>query len=127
MFRDFPLTGAGFGSFREVFVGYVPAGEGFRWDHVHNDYVELLLEGGVIAAVLTLWLLVGYSRRLGRSLRGSAPVSPARLGLLVGVAALAVHALVDFNHQVPANALLWVACCALLLPVRLRRNAGESR
>jgi O-antigen ligase len=115
MFRDFPLTGTGFGSFSEIFARYLPAGSAKRWNHAHNDYVELLLEGGVVAGVLVVWLLVGYVRRVTGSLRGGGRVSPSRIGLIVGVVSLAAHALVDFNHQIPANALLWVACCALLV------------
>ena len=32
----------------------------------------------------------------------------SRTGLTLGVAALAVHAVVDFNHQIHGNALMWV-------------------
>ena len=42
MFRDYPLTGAGFGSFREVFPRYMPAGSRARWAQAHNDYLEVL-------------------------------------------------------------------------------------
>jgi hypothetical protein len=124
MFRDFPLTGAGFGSFAEVFVRYVPAGSSFRWAHAHNDYVQLLLEGGLVAALLVSWLIVGYTRRVGRSLRSPGGGSPGRIGLVVGAVALAVHALFDFNHQVPANALLWVCVCGLLLHRGVRYGRG---
>jgi hypothetical protein len=31
-----------------------------------------------------------------------------QIGLLIGLGSLAVHAAVDFNHQIPANALLFV-------------------
>jgi O-antigen ligase len=127
MFRDFPLTGAGFGAFGPVFARYTPAGSASRWNHAHNDYVELLLEGGLVAAVLVIWLLVGFVRRVAESHRWKGGFSPARLGLLVGVVSLAVHAFLDFNHQVPANALLWVTCCALLVPGAPRHaQRGEA-
>jgi O-antigen ligase len=115
MFGDFPLTGTGFGSFGGSFARYLPAGSARRMNHAHNDYVELLLEGGLVAGVLVVWLLVGYVRCVNGSLRRGGGVSPSRIGLIVGVVSLAAHALVDFNHQIPANALLWVVCCALLV------------
>ena len=115
MFGDFALTGTGFGSFGGVFARYLPAGAARRWEHVHNDYVELLLEGGLVAAVFVVWLCVGYIRCVAGSLRGGGRVSPSRIGLIVGIVSLAAHAFFDFNHQIPANALLWVACCALLV------------
>jgi len=127
MFRDFPLTGTGFGSFAEAFARYLPAGARNRWAHAHNDYVELLLEGGLVAAALVLWLMVGYGRRVVSSLRRARIVSPSRIGLAIGVVSLAAHACFDFNHQVPADGMLWVACCALLLPGdRRRRSRGDA-
>jgi O-antigen ligase len=125
LFGDFPLTGAGFGSFAETFARYVPAGAATRWNHAHNDYLELVLEGGLVAAVLVVWLSVGYVRRAGKLLRRSRPLRPSRVGLAVGIVLLSAHAFFDFNHQVPANALLWVTCCAMLLPEQ--RAAREKR
>ena len=118
MIGDFPLTGAGFGSFRHIFARYMPAGESMRWAHAHNDYLELLLDGGVVALGLLGWLVWGYGTRVARRLHGAAPVSPGRIGLVVGLVTLSIHAFLDFNHQIPANALLFVATCALLLPAR---------
>jgi O-antigen ligase len=127
MFGDFPLTGTGFGSFGGAFARYLPAGAAKRWDHAHNDYVELLLEGGLVAAVFVAWLLVGYVRRVAESLRDDGTISPSRVGLIVGVVSLAAHALFDFNHQIPANALLWLTCCALLVSGdRRRRGRGRT-
>jgi O-antigen ligase len=126
MFRDFPLTGVGFGSFGPVFARYTPAGAASRWAHAHNDYLEVLLEGGLVAAVLVVWLLVGFVRRVAETHRWSGGFSPSRIGLIVGVVSLALHAFLDFNHQVPANALLWVACCALLAPGN-RRHAERGK
>jgi len=117
MVRDFPLTGVGFGAFREAFYRYEPPGASKRWDELHNDYLELLVDGGFVAGALVAWLMVAYSFRLGSSLRrGGRLASPGRLGLALGIAALAVHATLEFNHQIPANALTFVALSALVLP-----------
>lgn len=116
MFEDYPLTGAGFGAFGEAFSHYVPMGGNARWTQLHNDYGQLILEGGVVAGALTLWLALGFLRRvLSRaSLRDArGRVDAAQLGLLLGLATLAVHAAFDFNHQIPANGLLFVTLAAL--------------
>ena len=113
---DFPLTGTGFGTYREVSTRYAPAGSPKRFVRAHNDYIEVVAEGGWVTASLIAWLTVGFgilaSRRLWRN-NGSLSVS--RLGLALGLASLALHAVVDFNHQIPANALLFVALAALLV------------
>jgi O-antigen ligase len=121
MFQDYPLTGSGFGSFAEVYMSYAPAGSGTYWNQAHNDYIEVLLEGGLVAAGLTLWLAAGFARRAARRLLPIAGGSPTRLGLALGALSLAVHAAVDFNHQIPANGLLFVMVCAMLAPCEVPR------
>ena len=39
MMKDYVVTGSGFGSFRDVFPAYLPAGEYKRWYRVHNDFL----------------------------------------------------------------------------------------
>ena len=126
---DFPITGAGFGSYSEVVSRYAPAGSANRFFRAHNDYLEVVAEGGWVAAGLIVWLVAGFGIRAARRLRrhrGSLSVS--RLGLGLGLGSLAVHALVDFNHQIPANALLFVALAALLVtePAITNRGGGAS-
>jgi O-antigen ligase len=113
--RDFPLTGIGFGAFRFVFPSYLPPGEVSAWFQLHNDYLEILLDGGVVAAVLLVWLTVAFWARAVRvhSHTDGLAAHPSRLGALLGLAALSMHAFVDFNHQIPANALLFVTVAAI--------------
>lgn len=116
MIADFPLTGTGFGAFREVFPRYMPPGSSGRWSQAHNDYLELASDGGLIAVALLLWLVGAYwARVVGSFAKGWADRSTSRLGLAAGLAALGLHAVFDFNHQVPGTALLFVALAAMLL------------
>jgi tetratricopeptide (TPR) repeat protein len=108
MVEDYPLTGSGFGSFRDVFPAYMPTGEYARWEQLHSDYYELLVEGGVIAAILVVWLMWSFWSRV---LRGRA--DPEKTGLLLGLGALSIHAIFDFNHQIPANALFFTTMAAI--------------
>lgn len=115
MGRDFMLTGSGFGAFQEVFPPYLPRGERDLWYQMHNDYLELYLAGGLVAVVLVLWLAAGFVMRAVRGFRiesSRGRLLPA-LGLILGLLALAVHEAVDFNLQIPANALLFVVLAAL--------------
>jgi len=109
--KDFPLTGSGFGSFRDVFPGYMPPGELAHWRQLHNDYLEVLVEGGAIGGVLLAWLILVYGWRVLRPRFWSGQLESA--GLLIGLVTLAVHASFDFNHQIPANALLFVTMAAI--------------
>jgi len=118
-FEDFPLLGAGFGSFRQVFQRYVPEGDWALTNQLHNDYLEVLVDGGAAGFALVIWLAWSYIARLLRSSgeERTGYRSLSRSGLLLGLASLSVHAFVDFNHQIPANALIFVTLAAIV-PVR---------
>jgi hypothetical protein len=120
---DYFWTGSGFGSFREVIPAYMPPGEYARWYQLHNDPLEAVFEGGLPTALLLialfLWTLLGVARAMDRSRRHR---RPAVFGLGVGVLVLSVHSLWDFNHQIPANALLFVTAVAWLLAYGARNG-----
>jgi O-antigen ligase len=114
MARDYPLVGSGPGSFYSAFTRYRGPGIKAYFDHAHNDYTQILVESGVIGAVLVgslpVWALVlgvlALSRRRDPLARGFA------FAVLMGVSALALHSTVDFNLQIPANALAFVVLLA---------------
>ena len=120
MLGDFPLTGAGFGTFAEVFPRYQPPGAVARWTHAHNDYLELLLDGGAIAGGLVLWLSLAYGWRLVRRLHGGG-WSPVRVGLALGVVSLAIHAAGRFQSPGPGQRAAVRGDCG----ARVRRGARE--
>ena len=115
MAGDYTLTGSGFGAFSELISAYLPRGEGEHWFQLHNDYLEVYLAGGLVAAALVSWLAVVFAVRAVRAVRTESAhgrLLPS-LGLAVGLLALAVHETVDFNLQVPANALYFVVIAAI--------------
>ncbi len=134
MLVDYPLTGIGFGAFGQVFAYYVAAGEPSRWLQLHNDYVEVIIEGGVVAALLLAALIWAYWTRAWRmtfGARSHGTMNPERIGLLIGLASLSLHGFVDFNHQIPGNALMFVVVAALALhqdpSMDPRSGSKESR
>jgi len=74
--------------------------------HAHNDYLEIIIDGG-FAAALSLWLLLGsfftFVFPIARAVAGNLPA-----GASAGVVALATIATVDFPFHRPAELfLLW--------------------
>jgi O-antigen ligase len=114
MFGDFRWLGAGVGAFRDVFPVYAPAGGLARMNHLHNDYFELALETGWPGAVLLVWLIGAFALAAWGRSRGRLTA----YGLMIGLACLLLHALVDFNHQIPANALTFVTLAAIAVAPR---------
>jgi O-antigen ligase len=74
----------------------------------HNDYLELLVSGGVVGLALGIWFAVVVCRRISENLR-----SPNRFrraacyGAAIGIAGVAVHSLVDFGLHKMSNALVF--------------------
>lgn len=127
--QAFPLTGSGGGSFYGIFPNF--QGESLRgfYEHSHNDYLEFPAELGLPAALalasvvlLGLWQAVQAQRERHLPLyRG------AGFTVTMVVAWAAIHASVDFNLQIPANALTFVSLLGLAfvarnLPRRPTRN-----
>jgi O-antigen ligase len=111
LLRDFPVTGTGFGTFPSVFPAYLLPGETRVWNAAHNDVLQVALEGGLVAAALVCWLSWGFWKRGIRAIlpgRAGSSGRASACGLFMGLSSLSLHALVDFNHQIPANALLFV-------------------
>jgi O-antigen ligase len=115
MAEDYALAGSGFGAFSDIIPAYLPRGDSASWLQLHNDYLEVYLAGGLFGAALAVWLALAFVARLARAVRsGLARESGLpSLGLALGLLALAVHESVDFNLQVPANALLFVVIAAM--------------
>ena len=86
--------------------------------YVHNDYLQLLAEYGIVGAAAMGLAIVFHVRRGLRSFSRLGPKRVAvsqrlfsnglalNIGALAAVAAYAVHEALDFNLHIPANALL---------------------
>ncbi|TWI68201.1 O-antigen ligase [Desulfobotulus alkaliphilus] len=113
--RDFPLTGSGGGSFEQIHPVYQNYYMSRLAGYAHNDYLELLSDFGVIGFVLFFAflsaVLISMVRKLPLrkekfSLYGSAAV-------FAGLFAIALHSIMDFNLQIPANAIIFMVILAL--------------
>lgn len=97
-----PLLGVGFGCFASAYPLFRSPQVRARYEHAHNDALQLLSEGGIVAAALLCALLVPLLRELLSALAGGR--GTIGVGLAAGLAVLALHALVDFNFHIPSNA-----------------------
>ena len=107
LWRRFPVLGTGLGSFESVYpMVESEAVAAVTWEHAHNDWLELLATGGVVAAVVLLVGVAALGRRLcARLLAGRTPdAQAAALAGIGAVLAIGLHELVDFGLTLPANA-----------------------
>jgi putative inorganic carbon (HCO3(-)) transporter len=114
MIPDFWLAGTGAGTFAYIFPKYTGFVGGF-YDYAHNDYLQLLVELGVIGCIpLAAYLMLGLQK--GWALlqcSKSKLLNGMGFASIMGTVSLLIHSTVDFNLQIPANILLFVALLAL--------------
>jgi O-antigen ligase len=131
MFTKRPMLGWGLGTFPTVYPGYRSFYTNLFVNEAHNDYVQLLVETGLLGFALTLWFLTRlYRQGLPTSRRWEFQWDGAvSLAALLGCTGILLHSFVDFNLQIPANAALFYVLCGLAAsrpPAELSKP-GRSR
>jgi O-antigen ligase len=87
-----------------------------HYAEAHNDYLQLLVEGGWLVAVPALvlvWLFAGEVRRRFRESQDDRTGYWIRLGAVTGIVAIAFQEIVEFSLQMPGNAALFTVLCAI--------------
>jgi len=109
MFWYKPVLGWGLGTFTTVYPQFRTFYTNLFVNAAHNDYVQVLVETGLIGFAAVVWFIVevyrgglcnmdGWNRDWSRALG---------LAVLVGFTGLLVHSFFDFNLQIPANACMF--------------------
>jgi hypothetical protein len=118
IFRHFPWFGTGLNTFGTATVLYQLTGTDMHFNEAHNDYVQLLVEGGLVTFVFVLGAAVAIARTAAIRLRSADDGAEARwvrVGAATGLMAIALQSLVEFSLQMPGNAVLFVLLAALTL------------
>ena len=123
--RDFPLTGTGLNSFRVAMTHYQTTLLDTPFQEAHNDYLQILVEGGLLIAVpvgVALLLLVRSIRQRFRLQQDEGMSYWLRFGATTGLVAIGVQSLVEFSLQMPGNA----AMCVVLMAVAMHEAPARS-
>jgi len=125
---DFWPVGVGVGAFARVMSVYQPPPRVFAFNHAHDEYLQVVAEGGVgLALTMLTAIAAGAIAAARRLLADSTPVFWVRAGAVAGVAAVAVQNIWETGLRMPANGVLFTVCCAIALhsPSGPRRSAGR--
>src|SRR5262249_2756090 len=112
LLRDYAVFGSGPGTFYIAFPRYRPPTVGNFYSPPHNAYVQFASESGPVGigafgACALGAALVAQWRRRDPLMRGMA------FACIMGTTAILIHSWVDFNLQIPANAMLFMTLLAL--------------
>lgn len=109
---EFWPLGSGWGTYAEVYPRFQPGSIANSVDYAHQDYAQMLFEGGIFAVLLMAtfgWLAITRAMELvragirNRRLRRE-EMAAAICGL--GLLGFLLHSLVEFNMHIPANAIV---------------------
>jgi putative inorganic carbon (HCO3(-)) transporter len=109
MVRLYPVFGAGFNAFGTSYPMHQHVWRTDWYVATHNEYLQVITDLGLAGAIPAVILLVTLLRRGRRS----ASRGPLELAVFAAVTALLGQNVVDFNWQIPANAVTFAALAGL--------------
>ena len=105
---DYPSLGTGIGTHEYVYRRYFAKAGPTVYTHAENGYLQLLVEGGVPALLLTalaiFWLARWCLKALRREHEDEASI--CAVAVAASLLAVVVHSAVDFVWYIPSHALL---------------------
>lgn len=108
MFLANPILGVGMGAYWAAIPQFHNASGAMTPQQAHNDYLEVLGSGGVVAFAILAWFAVAVFRRSRENLRSSNHFRrAAAFGATIGIVGVAVHSLVDFGLHMMVNAFMF--------------------
>ena len=130
MFKDYVMLGSGFGTYADVYPSYKTVANNLTFDHAHNDYLELLTDGGIVGFSCSAWFVCTLV------LHGMGKIRVRRdrfalflgTGAITGVCAVLMHIVVDFNLHNGAVGLYFFFLCGLMVAIlNTRYNYRETQ
>jgi O-antigen ligase len=112
--RHHPVLGTGLGAFGVVYTRYDSRNGMYRLDQAHNDYLQIVSDGGVVGLALGLFFVIALFRMGVAECRSEDMFRRGvAMGALAGCFAVLVHSFFDFTLHTTANALLFLTIAAL--------------
>jgi O-antigen ligase len=113
--RQHAWFGTGLGTFPTIYPSYRSFYSESFVNAGHNDYLQLIVETGLLGSLAFLWFVWVYARRFAHLTREWQFDSFATLRMAAATSCLGllVHSVVDFNLHIPANAALFFVLLAI--------------
>jgi len=112
--RHHPLIGAGLGAFSAAYPQYDTMNGALRLEQAHNDYLQIIADGGIIGGALGLLFIIALFRNsFARAEATDKYRRGVARGALAGCFAALVHSFFDFPLHITSIALLFLVLSAL--------------
>lgn len=110
IFLEHPFFGAGFDAFGVAFTKYDDSNGFFRVLQAHNDYLQMLADGGVIGFCLVMAFIVIFIRKALKTIRttGRGLRRDIAIGAFAGCCGVLVHSFFDFPLRTWSNSFFFL-------------------
>ena len=119
MIRTGFLTGIGPGLVKDRLCMFVSGGGYFETDFLHNDFLQVFAESGLIAGISFIAFIILVMRRMYME------KDIFSLGLFAGVSAMCVHAFFNFPFYIPETKLYFFSLAGLAFTGDSGAKAGR--
>ncbi|MBI2835604.1 MAG: O-antigen ligase family protein [Acidobacteria bacterium] len=116
--RDFPLVGTGLGTFAVAMLVYQPLDVSSYWSFAHNDYLQLVADGGLLLGVPSVVALALFVREIRRRFQEGTDDPRTywtRVGAVTALITIGLQELVDFSLEIPGNTVLFAVVAAIAM------------
>lgn len=96
---DYPLLGVGINNVPDVYPSYKTAQSPEEIPHLHNNYLQLAAERGIICLGLFLWIFIVYFVEVFRKYKRASPLQkPLLLGCAAGVFSFLISGFTEYSY-----------------------------
>lgn len=104
LIKDHPVFGVGFGAYPNAITTYDKSAGELALQQAHNDYLEILANGGVVAFILLAVFIVFLIQRIKVQIKANSRFRRAScFGATLGIFGIMLHSLVDFGLHIIIN------------------------
>jgi O-antigen ligase len=125
MLAERPVLGWGLGSFEHVYPQFRSFYTNHVVQHAHNDYLEFLLETGIVGFAAVLWFVLALVRSGWKKLpQWKTDFSGVvKIAAMAGCIGILVHSMMGFNLQITSNAA-WFYVLAIMVTANPEAKAA---
>lgn len=113
---DFWIAGTGAGAYETAMLVYQESNHLFNFNHAHNQFLQIVTEGGLLLAVPALVVAMQFVRVARRRIDADrSVVAWLRIGAAAGLAGMTVQSFWETGLRMPANAALAAVLAAIVV------------